>query len=186
MKKRALFIFISLACVIGAIMVYSFFIKESYQMVQEIRAEVFSKKEAISRYTLSAQKMQSLVEQYESVGNARETLSRILPLKKDPRFVVAQVAGLARLGNVNVESLSMSVAPNKSSQSPALNSLGVFTSDIRVAGSYEGVKKFMTQIDNNIIPFVPEAITLRIERREGQTPFLVMEGLFENYYQVTQ
>ena len=186
MKKRALFIFISLACVIGAIMVYSFFIKASYETVQDIRTDVFSKKEAISRYTLSSQKMQSLIQQYESVGNARETLSRILPLKKDPRFVVAQIAGLARLGNISVESLSMNVAPNKSSQSPALNSLGVFMSDIRVSGSYEGVKKFMSQIDNNIIPFYPEAITLRIERREGRAPLLVMEGLFENYYQVTQ
>lgn len=186
MKKRALFIFISLACVIGAIMVYSFFIKASYETVQEIRAEVLSKKEAVSRYAISSQKMQSLVQQYQSVGNAQETLSRILPLKKDPRFVVAQVTGLARLGNISVESIAMDVAPNKSAQSPVLNNLGVFKSDIRVAGSYEGVVRFMSQIDNNIIPFSPESVVLRLEKRQGEQPKIVLEGLFENYYQVTQ
>lgn len=185
MKKRALFIFISLASIIAALMVYSFFISPSYENIQTLRAEVHSKQEAVSRYNLSAQRMNSLVQQYENVGDVKETLTRILPLKKDPRFIVAQIAGLARLSNASVEAIRMDVASEKQAESSALKNLGVFKSDIRVGGSYNGIKQFMNRIDNNIIPFTPEVITLRIEQTTG-APYLVMEGIFENYYQVTQ
>lgn len=163
--KRMLSILSAILFLIGAIFVYSSLIKPAYDGILNLRAKESSLSQTFNSYNSLNKKFQNLFAEYQNLSDLGNQLSMILPLKFDTAYVSGQISGLATKNNLTLQTLNIKQLAIKPSEIKFAKGLGVLKIDAKIIGSYEKIKNFLNELENNIM--IADITDFKIENQSG-------------------
>ena len=182
--KRISSMFLALLFLIGALLVYSFFIKSSYHDIVKKRIDLESKRYALSQQEMYVQKMEDLLNRSQEAASFKERLSLALPLDPGTAQGVHQLLGLAAANRLEAPTLTSRVVANQLSKVRVLKGVGAVQFSFNAYGSYEGMKGFLNNLENNVR--LMDVRSLKIDRVDrtavGQNNFRYTM-VIDAYYQ---
>jgi Tfp pilus assembly protein PilO len=150
-NKRFVSIIVALLMLAGSLIVYSILIKDTYSDIQNLRGEVTSRLNIIDKNQGSVQQVQKLLSDYQQVADIKRVASMILPTDQDVPQAVNQISELAKSNNLKMEVLAVQqLAIKPSSQPGVTKGIGTLRFNLRLSGSYDGLKGFLQNVENNI------------------------------------
>ncbi|MCL5012183.1 MAG: hypothetical protein M1320_02040 [Patescibacteria group bacterium] len=185
LNKRIIFVLGSFALLVGAVFVYSSFIKPAYTDIASLRSELFAKRELYVKYQNSINQLKSMIQAGQDVNQIRDIAQRILPQGLDVSQVVAQLTGFARLNRVSIMSLGTQAQPTRAPLNAALQSVGVVETAVHAQGGYNDLKLMFGQLENNLLVLDATRIQLNRIANNGvqDTQKLDVTYTIRSYYQ---
>lgn len=180
-SKRLITILISLALLIGAVILFSSLIVPEYGEIQQLRGEKKSLDAVVEEEERLVDIATQLLAQYQSAAELRNSLSLVLPQDEALPGTINQIQGIAKsagvtVAGINVEPLPLDYARASSIVEPA----GGFRATVRVIGSYEALKSYLQLLETNIRIIDVDSIT--ISGGGGKGP-LTTSLIIKTYYQ---
>ena len=184
LSQRLLFIILSLVFVLAAFYVYSNFIQPEYTLVSELRGRLAAKADTLERYENAFLKLEQMLGG-QNVNQLKESVSRILPNMPDDAYLSAQAVGFAKLQGLTLMSLTNELEPIESSNSRVIRSLGILKTEVKVRGTYSGVRSYVNQLENNLllIDLMGFAVEPQKEGSVGSSEVLEYTLTLHSYYQ---
>lgn len=164
--KRFLSMVLGLVLIVASLMVYFQFISSAYDEIQLIKSQKIGRGLLLQNEQLAIEKVQNLISEYQSQGQIQEKISLSLPATEDVGGGLAQIYGIAKNSGLALQSASISLLGIRSQNSGAAAELGsgeksasqfslqkpigsvVF--NVRLTGSYDGLKDFLKLLETNI------------------------------------
>lgn len=173
---------------IGALMVFSLFIKPAYAEISALRSELAAKKGSYDQYQTSLSQLKGFVKgSDQDMAQLQNSISRILPKDKDAGYLSAQVLGFAKVNRLQVKSMSMQVEPIKASKLKSIRSIGTLRADAVMSGGYGDFKNFVRQLEQNLLMIDIDSIKIsqenKSEAEKAFAPSLVYSVSIISYYQ---
>ena len=183
-SKRALSLIFSAGLLIAALVIYSSLIRPEYQLVLGLRGELASKSNFFEKQQAVMTNMQNLIAQYRSAEKLGDSLSLALPIKENISSVMSQFNAIAQFSGLAVQSVGVAYLPIKSSfeKSSSNKGLGAFRLDLRLAGNYSGLKKFLSALETNIQIMDVKALKLESASKAESDIFTYILTV-DTYYQ---
>ena len=184
--KRTFSLLVSLALLLGAMLIYSFLIKPEYDFVNELRGTVSAKSDLLTEQQSVISQVQDLLSQFQSSARIQESVSLALPLKEEESGIFAQLQALAQANGLTIEVFGVQGLPTKPTfvgrgKTSVVKDLGVLQANLKVSGGYENFKNFLQGVETNIR--VMDLASLKIEK-DGRVPGRFNYNLVVNaYYQ---
>jgi Tfp pilus assembly protein PilO len=148
---RLLSILGSLAFLIGAIIVYTNLVQPAYSDVQTLRGKKAALQDTIAQDKQAVATVNNLVGQYQNLSQLRDSISNILPTEERVPEAVYQLQGIASARQMEIQSLSFQYLPMQATQAGSLvKPLGTLSVNIRIAGTYQNFKLFLSDLETNI------------------------------------
>jgi len=135
---------------VASTVVYSSFIKPSYESLMTSRGELEAKRAFFETEKTYIEEAQSLLAQYRDEHGFQERIAYMLPSNPDTSGAVAQISGIADLTETNLMSVASRVLEIRPSGSDIIKGVGVVELSVRVAGTYESIKEFTDYIATNM------------------------------------
>lgn len=129
---------------IGAIVLYSSFIKTEYQHVQQLRAMLIAKTNLFDEQKSIIERVKALLAEYKGTAQLQDTISLALPADESVAALFQQLFAISQSSGVQMNSLGLSqdtIRPN---------GLGAIKLNLLAKGSYESFKAFLRLIETNI------------------------------------
>lgn len=165
---------------IASVLVYNYFIKPSYAEIKELRNRTATLEQTYGNYDSLNKKFQDIFAQYQNLGDLEKQLSMFFPSKFDTSYAVSQIFGIANNNKLNLLSLTTKQLAIRPGVGP-VKGIGVLRIESKLAGSYEDFKKFMADMETNIM--ISDLVSLRIERARVMGSELVYTITIDAYYQ---
>ncbi len=193
--KRFISIIVSLLFLTAAVVVYFTFIQSEYQATMLVKAERDKRQDFVDNQTKNIKTIDSLINSYNSGASAQRIVSAAIPVGADNASLIAQVNAVAAANGLQVQSFSVGNAPvasasassSKASASAAESvrrPLGTITFQVRLAGTYNGIKAFLQGIENNIRVMDVKNISFAPLNKENADAYSV-DATISAYYQTT-
>lgn len=151
---------VSLALVVSAIVVYFDLTLPANDVAQGIRSEVFSRENFLERQSAAITQVENLIKDYQGEGKFQDTISLALPPEPELSGALAQIHGIIVNNGLTVGGLSFSVSANqnlkgadsgKNSRSGGfVKPIGTVRIQASMSGTYEDLKRFFENLENNI------------------------------------
>lgn len=179
--KRIISIFISLILFIASLIVYVYLIKPSYGGVLKKKGELAAKEKQYQEYKGIIDKVKETVESYQnSYGDARGSISLILPSSPEISRLVAQISGLSSGNSLALQNLGAREGNLIISKEPGLvKNIGTVKITFNLSGSYEGIRAFLDGIEKNVRIF--DVNDVKIQKTSGNV--LSVNFDVDAYYQ---
>lgn len=180
---RLLSIVGSVLLLISAVVVYSRLVSPSYNEVQSLR----DKKEAYLRL-LEEQKeaineATRILNEYQGLTQIQDNISMVLPNKEEVPSIINQLQGLAKINNLDIESLSLQYPPLKTVPPDSLvQPLGTVRVTMRLNGDYRNIRPYLEDIETNIRLIDVYSINIEGGGIPGKTE-LFYSIVLDTYYQ---
>ncbi len=182
-----------LAFIIGAFVVYINLIRPLNDETQDVKAQVFGKETLIANQKKNIDKIKALIATYNQAEN-KEAIASALPIKQDDAGVLAQLKGIIENSGLVVQSLSfsgpgakISVETNASrtatSTQGLTRALGTVRVQAQLAGTYEGLKKFLGNLESNVRIFDLESLSFAASGDQGSRNVYNFSVTVVTYYQ---
>ena len=151
-NKRALSLLLSAALIVVSFVIYASFIRPEYEAIRLLRGELRAKTEAIEQQNALIAQVQQRFQEYQEVSRFSDTLSLALPEEASVSSVMAQVNAIAQASGLSLQSVGinyLTVSPPTGRLSSA-RGIGTLRLNLRLLGSYAGVKRFLQTMETNI------------------------------------
>ncbi|MBI2035140.1 MAG: type 4a pilus biogenesis protein PilO [Candidatus Liptonbacteria bacterium] len=149
--QRLISFLISLALIIGAVLIYSTLISPSYVNIKALRSEVKSLEAELQIQEQNVAKLKELLSQFSSLENARQVLALTLPGDPNIPQIVNTVQGLAAINKVLLMDMQADLLPLRSLGGPEyVRNIGIVRSKFSINSDYENFKKFAGQLEKNV------------------------------------
>ncbi|HOF50178.1 MAG TPA: type 4a pilus biogenesis protein PilO [Candidatus Colwellbacteria bacterium] len=151
--KRFLSILGGIALLVAAVFVFTNFIRPEFEGengVKQLRADRDAAAVVLSRAAAQVEAFANLARQYEDSFQYKDDLDRSLPPDEEIPEVLAQIHGLSAANQVTVASVSFQHPPMQSNGNSLVSAYGVLRATVRAEGSYENLKAFIRDIENNM------------------------------------
>jgi|SRR3989344_6553250 len=147
-SKRVYSLLLSLAILVGSLLIYMLLITPTYDNIKLLRSDVANKSQALNEHRDIVQKTQQLINQYKGSENLQSTLTLSLPNEPYVSQIVADISGLASLNSLKLSGISTEVQAFRSfGDAPEyVKSVGVVKTTARAKGKYEDLRTFLTQL----------------------------------------
>ncbi len=183
-NKRILSILTAVFMIIASLFVYSSLIRPAYSEIKNLRSEVAGRLDLINRNKASIEQVQKLLSEYESISQAKEMTSLVLPSEQNISQAVNQIVSLISLNGLSAELLAVQQLAIKPSAQPNLvKGTGTLRFNLRLAGGYENFKTFLQNLETNIN--LMDLANLKIEQgvktKAGDSFSYTM--IIDSYYQ---
>jgi len=179
---RLLSILGSLAFLIGAVLVYTNLVQPAYSDVQNLRGKKTALQDTIVQDEQAVATVNNLVGQYQSLSQLRDSLSNILPTEERVPEAVYQLQGIASVRQMEIQSLSLQYLPMQATQPGSLTKpMGTLSVNLRVAGTYQNFKLFLSDLETNIR--LMDVSSIRIEGGNIPGGKLTYTVVVNAYYQ---
>ncbi len=154
-SKRFIGLLASLALLIASFFVFISLIRPEYARINQLRGDLASKEETYANQEKIISEVKNLLDQYDSIAGLRDAVSRAIPQEEDYATALNQVASLARVSGLFLESIEPTLVSPKgttslSSQTPSLPVLRTLQMNLKLIGPYDGFKTFLERIETNI------------------------------------
>ncbi len=168
---------------IASVVVYSSFIQSAYSQVVLLRGQLASKQSNYQQLSQTISQIKSLIDKFQSQSADRSKISLILPLSKDPSYLLSQIIGLSQINGVSVSSVGTQILPIQPSQSNIIKGIGQIKADVALSGSYASFKAFLRQLETNILILDVSNLKLSSSQQSGSAPTLNYNISLTSYYQ---
>lgn len=152
--QRMISLVASAALLVMALVVFSNFIRPEYQDIQELRGRIETKSQLFEDQELATTQIQRLIADYQGLANIQDDLSLVLPQEEQIPQALNQVANIARVNNLSIQSIeiqNLPFQPKATTQTSILvKRIGSLRMDVQLSGSYEELKAFVQTIETNI------------------------------------
>lgn len=149
--KRVLSIGFSLFFLIGAILVYSSFIRDAGTEVERLRALVASKTNLHSNQQQVVTQVKNLIAQFQNVAKLQETMSLAMPNGTQTVRALRQVEAIARTSGVQVTSVDFNIETlPKVKEGSFVARLGIIEVNVRAEGDYANLKQFVRLLETGV------------------------------------
>src|SRR3990167_2197727 len=183
-SKRALVILISVSLLIVSVTIYSYFIKPLYGEIYNLKTKEIGLSETYATYESLNNQFQNILEQYQNSGELQNQLSIILPSELNAPYALGQVIGIAKLNNLEIQTLTIKpltiISAKNNSSDDLVKDIGTLRISARFSGTYENFKSFLKGIETNIM--ISNTSDFKIEGQSA-TPLLLFTGSIDTYYQ---
>jgi len=184
-SKRFLSILISAVMFIAAIFVYTSLVLPSYSDIKNLRAEIKSRSDIATEQQNAVNQVQKLLKEYQNVSSVENTIGVMMPLSPDAGLGLNQVASMASVSGLSVDSVSVSkTAITPSAASKMAKGVGILKFNFQLSGDYAGVKSFFQSMETNIA--LMDLSDLKISGAQGSrsgSGVLSVSGNVNMYYQ---
>lgn len=135
---------------IAAVIVYSNLVYPAYNEIQKLRDQRKADLNLLQEQGEAINAVNRLLSEYQSLAQIQENISMVLPNKEGVPSVINQLQGLARINNLNIDSLSLQYPPLKASADSLIKPLGTLRVTVRLNGDYKNLRPFLEDIETNI------------------------------------
>src|SRR3989338_11333432 len=182
--KRAFSLLLSALLLVAALFVYSSLIRPEYQAVLQLRGELISKTNLLSKQQVVMSQVQNLIAQYRGVEKLGESLALALPQEEALSSVMLQLNALAQFSGLSIQSVGINYLPVKSvgQKSSLIRGLGTLRLDLRLFGDYAGLKKFLPSLETNIRLMDVQSLKLEAGSKTEQDLYSYLLTV-DTYYQ---
>jgi len=171
-----------LAFLIGAVVVYTNLVQPSYSDVQDLRGKKAALRDTIAQNQQAVSTVNNLLGQYQTLSQTRDSLSNILPTEERVPEAVYQLQGVASTRQMEIQSLSLQYLPMQATQPGSLTKpMGTLSVNLRVAGTYQNFKLFLSDLETNIR--LMDVSSIRIEGGNIPGGKLTYTVVVNAYYQ---
>ncbi len=160
---------LGLVFLVAAIVVYIEFIEPVYQDTQELKAKELGHEKFLNSEKQAIEKIQNLISAYQGAGDLRQVVSLSFPEKEDVVGALAQIYGLAQESGLSLQLVSATAgggiqkpAGEGKTGSPApLKPVGISAMQMKLVGSYDNLKVFLSRLETNIRIFDLRSLTIQ-------------------------
>ncbi|HQA96246.1 MAG TPA: type 4a pilus biogenesis protein PilO [Candidatus Colwellbacteria bacterium] len=181
--KRFLSILGGIALLVAAVFVFTNFIRPEFEGdngVKQLRADRDAAAVVLRMAEAQVEAFANLAQQYEDSFQYKDDLDRSLPLNDDIPHVLAQIYGLASTNQMVVASVNFQHPPMQSNGSPLVSAYGVLRATVRAEGSYDGLKAFIGDVENNMR--LMDIVSMNISAL-GRANIYSLQLIINTYYQ---
>lgn len=181
-SKRFLSLLLGVAFLVAAIVIATQFTYPAYEEVRQLKAEKFSKDSFLKKEKEAVKKVRELIAANSKSDRQQlqQKVRLVLPDEPDVPGAVAQLYGLALNNNLEFTSVGFSVgglssAQNLKSLTPGTidaalrRPVGTLTLSTTLKGSYDDVKRFVSQLGTNIRIFDLKSLALSVGAKTATT-----------------
>ncbi len=179
--KRFSAIIIALAFIVGAIIIYSNFIKPTYDGIKMKQGELAKKESVIKEQKEIFGKFQKIFSTYQNYGDVSKNISLALPLNPNVSEEVFQLSSLALLNKLDFQSIDTKELAITPSASQLIKSKGTLRSNIKLTGGYESFKAYLDNLETNIR--ILSINSLRVEKMTNVSDLFNYNLEVDVYYQ---
>jgi|SRR3989344_872691 len=148
--RRLLVILASFGLIFGSFFVYFSLIVPTYQEIQKLRAELYSKQALYGDQQRAEEAVGKLVGQFQGLATFQELVSISLPRQADIPSILNQLQGIARLSQISLQSLSFQYLPLPQPKDALIQPIGVIRVNINLFGSYTSLKSYISALETNV------------------------------------
>lgn len=183
--KRFYSLILGLAFFVGAIYVYSNFIRAAYEEVKNLRGERAAELRLLEQSRSAVEIVDAVNAKYQSLATFQNSVSQALPIGEEIPSILNQVQGIAPLDNrkIEIDSISFQYLPIEYSKQPTtLRPYGAIRLSLRLRGTYGDLTSFVFALERNIR--ILNANSLKISGGgQGTNPNLTADLTVDAYYQ---
>ena len=151
--KRFVSIIGSIAVLIAAVIVFTNFIRPEFEGLsgtKQLRADRDAKAEVLSLAASQVDAFSNLSKQYADSFQYKADLDKSLPSGENIPEVLVQIQGLAAADKIALSSITFQHPPMQSGASALVSSYGILRASVRGEGSYDNIKAFIKDLENNL------------------------------------
>lgn len=190
--KRFVSMVVALLLVVGASVVYFYFIQPSFADALRAKGDVAGREAFVANQRQAIQQVEDLIAAYHGEGKIQEVISYVFPQGEDASDAIAQLNGLSQASNLALQSVALrgqgaragvvGAAGAGASQSPLLRPVGTLVLQARFAGTYDDLKSFVERLETNIRIFDIQSLSVQAAGKLNQNLY-VFDITFTVYYQ---
>jgi len=168
---------------IAAVVVYSKLVSPAYYEIQQLRDKRVSSLKFLQEQNDAIDEVKRILNEYQSLTQIQENISLALPNRESVPSIINQLQELAKINDLNIESLSLQYPPFKSSAADSLiKPLGTVRVTMRLNGDYGSLQPYLVDLETNIR--IIDVYSLNIEGGAipGKTK-LIYNLVLDTYYQ---
>ena len=199
--KRFTSMIIGLIFFVSSLIIYFEFIQTAYEDAQAIKAKFYAQQKFLSDEKETIDQVEKLIGSFQGQTQIEQAISAALPIGEDLAGAIAQLSGLSQNSSLVIKSISASVLPplaqaNKPGvgaqanfQASLQKPVGTATFQLKLAGSYEGFKNFISFLETNIRIFDLKSLSIQATGQSSQGKTAAQQNFFEyevsvvTYYQ---
>lgn len=149
--KRLIGVSISMAFLIGSLVVFASLILPASATIKELRGEKSALSTVLDEQLVTVKRTQKLFEEYGGVSNLQDTLSHALPVNEDVPSIINQLQGIAKIRGVVIDSLDLKLLPVSAvEQGDVIRPIGKIEIGLTVIGPYDGIKQYLDGLETNV------------------------------------
>lgn len=156
--KRLFSIFVSLAFLVAALIVYFNLTKPVFDEIQQVRGDQAARQEVLKTQENAVAQVKKLLGTYQAQAQFQAAVSAALPLVPDVSTILAHVAAVSSANRITLQSVSLlpatvearNVNSAASSTSSLVGPASSFLLQVKATGTYEAFKLFAKDLENDV------------------------------------
>ena len=183
--KRALSLLGTAGLLLGSLAVYAVLLRPEYKVLIELRGQVAARLNLLREQQRLSASAQTLIAEYQSVaGRVADSLLLMLPDEESVSSLLNQLNAISQASGAVIQSADVNYLPVRPSLAKLsfVKSLGTLKVDIRVFGSYAGIKQFIQFLERNLRLMNVKNLDLSQAGKPDQDAYNVTLSV-ETYYQ---
>ncbi len=173
----------SVFLLIAAVVVYSRLVNPSYTEVQSLRDEREANLKLLEEQKGAIDEATRILNEYQGLTQIQDDISMVLPNKEEVPSIINQLQGLAKINNLNIDSLSLQYPPLKTVPADSLiQPLGTVRVTLRLNGDYRNLRPYLEDLETNIRLIDVYSINIEGGGVPGKTE-LIYNIVLDTYYQ---
>lgn len=189
--KRFISLVLSLVMMMAAFVVYVDLIKGAYDEVQGKKADILSRQELAASQRAIIERVRRQIETYKGEEAIVQNISLVLPPAPQMGEVLNQISGLARANFLSPQTFLASTPviktlvshPSGQKEKSLVKPVGIITFQIKFIGSYDQLKKFLSQLETNIRLIDIQSLSIQ-PIKTSKDNLYSFELMVATYYQV--
>lgn len=186
--KRFYSLLLGIAFFVGAMYVYSNYIRSAYEEVKNLKGERAAEIQLFNESEKAVGIVDTLLAKYQSLSSLQDSVSRALPVGEEIPSVLNQIQGVASLDGrkMEIDSISFQYLPIEYSKDKNfLRPYGAIRISAKMRGGYTDLKSFLSALEKNVR--LLDVSSLKITGGgSGNNPSLTFDLAVDAYYQVRQ
>lgn len=160
--RGSISILIAALLFIGALFVYSDFIKPTYAEIKNKQGEKMEKEEQHAKAKILLEQNQQIIMSFADYQDLYNSILTMMPIEPEVSHAVYQISGMAAASGVAIKGISTAESAITSASSALIGGRGTVKISLRVGGTYESFSSFLDKMQNNIRIF--RINTIRVEK----------------------
>ncbi|MDO8574630.1 MAG: type 4a pilus biogenesis protein PilO [bacterium] len=184
--KRLFSMLLALALIVAAFVIFFNYTRATYDNIKVIRGEKASREKFIEDQQQAISNVRKLLESYRGEVDFQNAISASFSDSPNLSAAIAQISGLASQSSITLVSVTVgkSGAAPKTVSGPTslIRPLNVIGFSIKLIGSYEKLKDFLSKLESNVRIFEVNSIGIQPLGESNQNIYS-FDIQVETYYQ---
>lgn len=155
--KRLVSLAMGVVFIIAALFIFFELVQPAYEADQALKAEKISQENFFENQKSTQKQVDEIIKAYKGSGNPQALANLAIPPEKDEANLINQLSVLAGKNQLAIQNITVSIpgpkaisAKAKAASSTLVRPVGVLNAQIRVAGTYQGLKMFLSGLESNL------------------------------------